>query len=56
MARRFCERTLKGVSHDACDKVRDSVCRKNASKKIRNKPKPIHNAVLLLSSGEMISL
>jgi hypothetical protein len=51
LAVRFCKGTLKGVSHRAGDKVRDSICRKNAPKEIR--PKPIHDADLLLSSSEM---
>src|ERR1035437_7224754 len=51
----FCKGTLKGASHRAGDKVRDGVCRKNAPKEVRHKPKPIHDAELLLSSSEMIS-
>jgi hypothetical protein len=52
-ARRFCEGTLEGTSHRAGYKVRDGVCRKNASKEVRHKPKPIHDAELLLFSTEM---
>jgi hypothetical protein len=48
LAWRFGKGTLKGASHRAGDKVRNGVCRKNASKEIRHKPKPIHNAELLL--------
>src|ERR1035437_6481618 len=51
----LCKGTLKGASHRAGDKVRDGVCRKNAPKEVRHKPKPIHDAELLLSSSEMIS-
>src|SRR5580704_8482007 len=54
-ARRFCKGTLKGVSHRAGDKMRNGVCHKSAPKKVRHKPKPIHNAELMVSSSEMIS-
>ena len=55
LAGRFGKGTLKGTSHRAGDKVRNGVCRKNAPKEVRHKPKPIHDAELLLSSSEMIS-
>src|SRR5580698_901956 len=48
LAGRFRKGTLKGASHRAGDKVRDGVCRKNGGKEVRHKPKPIHNAALLL--------
>jgi hypothetical protein len=54
-AGRFGKGTLKGASHRAGDKVRDSVCRKDAPKEVRHKPKSIHVAELLFSSSEMIS-
>jgi hypothetical protein len=49
LAGRFGKGTLKGASHRARDKVRDSICSKNAPKEIRHKPMPIHNAELLFS-------
>src|SRR5208337_4082037 len=53
LAGRFCKGTLKGASHRAGDEVRDGVCRKYAPKEVRRKPKPIHDAEILLSSSEM---
>ncbi len=49
LAGRLGKRTLKGASHRAGDKMRNGVCRKNAAKEVRHKPKPIHDAALLLS-------
>src|SRR5579863_6651366 len=58
-AGRFGEGTLEGASHRAGDKMRSCVCRKNATKEVRHKPKPVHNAVFLssrsLSRRETIS-
>ena len=51
LAGRFGKGTLKGASHRAGDKVRDSVCRENAPKEIRHNPMPIHNAELLFSNN-----
>src|ERR1700761_5114534 len=43
LSRRLCKWTLKSPARYTGDKVRNGVRRKNAAKKVRHEPKPIHN-------------
>lgn len=56
LARRFCKWALKGMPHRAADKMRNGVCKKNATKEVGDKVNPFHFYSCLdkLTSAERI--